>query len=186
MRRGDAAHDVSAFFVPQRSILCERLLKAEGVYGDVAVADIPVFWVPQDTDVLSLELDAAFKVRPGIRDPAMRDVRAELRCLRCTACKQHYVITAMPVHRAARATQRAGFEFAMRIERTGACLRRRLRIAVPHGAGAGAAAGALRHRAARQGHGPRGLYAAGHAVPVSVNSPHVRPVLEGAAASTCS
>ena len=76
MRRGNAAHDVSVFFVPQRSILCERLLKAEGVYGDVAVADIPVFWVPQDTDVLSLELDAAFKVRPGIRRPGKRDLCA--------------------------------------------------------------------------------------------------------------
>jgi len=54
---------VSVFFIPQRSILCERLLKAEGVYGDLAIADIPVDWVPYDTDVLSLELESTFRVR---------------------------------------------------------------------------------------------------------------------------
>lgn len=62
-RRGDAKHDVSVFFIPQRSLLCERLLKAEGVWGDLAIADIPVHWTPYDTDVLSLELDGVFKVR---------------------------------------------------------------------------------------------------------------------------
>lgn len=54
---------MSVFFIPQRSILCERLLKAEGVYGDLAIADIPVDWVPYDTDVLSLELESTFRVR---------------------------------------------------------------------------------------------------------------------------
>ena len=62
-RRGDAKHDVSVFFIPQRSLLCERLLKAEGVWGDLAIADIPVHWIPYDTDVLSLELDGVFRVR---------------------------------------------------------------------------------------------------------------------------
>lgn len=62
-RRAETRHDVSVFFIPQRSVLCERLLKAEGVYGDVVIGDIPVDWVPYDTDVLSLELESAFRVR---------------------------------------------------------------------------------------------------------------------------
>lgn len=54
---------MSVFFMPQRSILCERLLKQEGVYGDVVIGDIPVDWVPHDTDVLSLEQENVFRVR---------------------------------------------------------------------------------------------------------------------------
>ncbi len=60
-------HDVAVFFVPRRSILCERLLKSEGVYGDVTVADIPLDWVPLDTDILSLELESTFRVRTCLR-----------------------------------------------------------------------------------------------------------------------
>lgn len=63
MHRGDTKHDVSVFFTPQRSLLCERLLKSEGVWGDLAIADLPVHWVPYDTDALSLELENVFRVR---------------------------------------------------------------------------------------------------------------------------
>lgn len=57
---------MSIFFIPQRSILCERLLKQEGVYGDVVIGDIPVDWVPHDTDVLSLEQEYVFRVRLAV------------------------------------------------------------------------------------------------------------------------
>jgi Sec1 family len=112
--RAEARHDVSVFFIPDRSILCERLLKQaskdrlltysclqlsltswsglaaqqqggavmhaycrvlldvqrdcmvlqqEGVYGDIVIGDIPVDWVPYDTDILSLEREYVFRVQ---------------------------------------------------------------------------------------------------------------------------
>ena len=80
--RGETRHDVSVFFIPRRSLLCERLLKAEGVWADINIADIPVNWVPFDTDVLSLEIDTAFRVcaLPSARDSASSSVGANNFC----------------------------------------------------------------------------------------------------------
>lgn len=38
------------------------MLKQRGVYGDIVIGDIPVDWVPYDTDILSLEREYVFRV----------------------------------------------------------------------------------------------------------------------------
>ena len=38
------------------------MLEQRGVYGDIVVGDIPVDWVPYDTDILSLEREYVFRV----------------------------------------------------------------------------------------------------------------------------
>jgi hypothetical protein len=38
------------------------VLAQRGVYGDIVIGDIPVDWVPYDTDILSLEREYVFRV----------------------------------------------------------------------------------------------------------------------------
>jgi hypothetical protein len=47
-------------FVPRRSFLCEQLLRNAGVSELVEVFEYPLGFVPHDTDVVSLGLDASF------------------------------------------------------------------------------------------------------------------------------
>ena len=56
-------HDFSVFWVPRRSVVCDKVLEDEGVMGDVLAEDFPLDWVPLDKDLLSLELDSAFQAR---------------------------------------------------------------------------------------------------------------------------
>ena len=49
-------------WVPRRTVVCDRVLAEEGVAGDVVAEDYPLAWVPLDSDLLSLELPAAFEV----------------------------------------------------------------------------------------------------------------------------
>ncbi|KAI8464581.1 MAG: Sec1-like protein [Monoraphidium minutum] len=53
-------HEFSVFWVPRRSVACEKLLEDEGVAGELAQGELPMDLVPLDDDVLSLELDRAF------------------------------------------------------------------------------------------------------------------------------
>lgn len=55
------SHEFSVFFVPRRTIACERALEAAGVYGDLALGELAFDLVPYDADLLSLELDEAFR-----------------------------------------------------------------------------------------------------------------------------
>ncbi|KAF3927432.1 hypothetical protein ABW21_db0206931 [Orbilia brochopaga] len=51
----------SLFFVPRRTPLCDRILEDEGVFGDVTINEYPLYFIPLEPDVLSLELDDAFE-----------------------------------------------------------------------------------------------------------------------------
>lgn len=60
--RGGGQIEHVVHFVPGRTIVCEKVLQEEGVYGDCTLADYPLYFIPFDYDVLSLELDSAFRV----------------------------------------------------------------------------------------------------------------------------
>lgn len=49
------------FWVPRRSVACERLLEEEGVYGAALHGEFPLELVALEEDVVSLELDRAFR-----------------------------------------------------------------------------------------------------------------------------
>ena len=88
------------FWLPRRTIACERVLQEEGVYGDVAAGELPIDFIPFDCDVLSLELDTAFRARASLLQPCcacamlvflswMRGLSALHRdCLRETSSQQ--------------------------------------------------------------------------------------------------
>ncbi|RMZ84513.1 hypothetical protein DV737_g1122, partial [Chaetothyriales sp. CBS 132003] len=61
LQRSDAVeHDVSIFWTPRRTLVSNKLLEEEGVLGDVNVAELPLFFLPLEDDLLSLELQEAF------------------------------------------------------------------------------------------------------------------------------
>lgn len=49
------------FFMPRRTIVCEKVLEEEGVYADVTLGEYTLDIIPFDEDVLSLELATAYK-----------------------------------------------------------------------------------------------------------------------------
>lgn len=50
-----SAQRATLYFVPRRSLLCEKLLEEAGVYGRVAVRECQLHLFPLDNDILSLE-----------------------------------------------------------------------------------------------------------------------------------
>jgi hypothetical protein len=51
------------YFLPRRTIACEKIFQEEGVYGDIVVGEYPLGFIPFDSDLLSLELGTAYRVR---------------------------------------------------------------------------------------------------------------------------
>nr|KJB74755.1 hypothetical protein B456_012G005800 [Gossypium raimondii] len=50
------------YFVPRREIQCERILEEEKVHHLITIGEYPLYVVPVDEDILSFELDLAYKV----------------------------------------------------------------------------------------------------------------------------
>ncbi|KAJ7536601.1 hypothetical protein O6H91_12G074500 [Diphasiastrum complanatum] len=51
----------SVFFMPRRSVVCEKVLEEEGVHASVTIGEYPLYFIPFDEDVLSLEVDLGYK-----------------------------------------------------------------------------------------------------------------------------
>ena len=51
------------FFLPRSTTVCEKVFQDEGISADVSIGEFPLDFIPFDYDVLSLELDTAFRVR---------------------------------------------------------------------------------------------------------------------------
>ncbi|KAB2085950.1 hypothetical protein ERO13_A05G411400v2 [Gossypium hirsutum] len=49
------------YFVPRREIQCERILEEEKVHHLITIGEYPLYIVPVDEDILSFELDLAYK-----------------------------------------------------------------------------------------------------------------------------
>lgn len=59
-RNGSVEHEISIVWVPRRTLVSNKILEAEGVLGDVNISELPLFFLPLEDDMLSLELDGAF------------------------------------------------------------------------------------------------------------------------------
>ncbi|XP_052115312.1 vacuolar protein-sorting-associated protein 33 homolog [Arachis duranensis] len=49
------------YFVPRRTVVCEKVLEEEKLHNMVTIGEYPLYIVPIDEDVLSFELDLAYK-----------------------------------------------------------------------------------------------------------------------------
>ncbi|KAJ5928649.1 hypothetical protein N7466_007605 [Penicillium verhagenii] len=57
---GNVEHEFSIFFTPRRTLVSNAVLEEAGITGDVNIAEFPLYFLPLEQDVLSLELDSAF------------------------------------------------------------------------------------------------------------------------------
>ena len=49
-------HEFSVFWVPRRTLVCNKILEEAGVLGDISVEELPLYFIPLEQDVLSMEL----------------------------------------------------------------------------------------------------------------------------------
>lgn len=61
-RSNTLRRDFHIFFVPHRSLLCEKKLMNKGVFGNCSVEEFSCELFPFDYDLLSMESEFAFKV----------------------------------------------------------------------------------------------------------------------------
>ncbi|KAI9755946.1 MAG: F-actin-capping protein subunit beta [Chaenotheca gracillima] len=64
-----ADHEFSIFWVPRRTLVCDKILEDEAVLGDVNVAEFPLFFITLEKDLLSLELEDSFSDLYLRKDP---------------------------------------------------------------------------------------------------------------------
>lgn len=64
-------HEFSIFWVPRRTLVSNSVLEETGIIGDVSIAEFPLYFMPLEQDVLSLELEDSFSdlylVRSGMQ-----------------------------------------------------------------------------------------------------------------------
>lgn len=54
------AHEFSVLVVPRRTLVCSKVFEDAGVLGDISLEEFPLYFLPIDQDVLSLELEDSF------------------------------------------------------------------------------------------------------------------------------
>ncbi|KAH0396532.1 Sec1-like protein, partial [Aureobasidium melanogenum] len=62
-------HEFSVFWVPRRTLVSDRILEENGVLGEVTIGECPLFLIPLESDLLSLELEDAFSDLYLRKDP---------------------------------------------------------------------------------------------------------------------
>ncbi|KAF3484040.1 vacuolar protein sorting-associated protein 33A [Arthroderma uncinatum] len=62
LQKNDAntEHEFSVFWVPRRTLVSNQILEEAGIIGDVNIAEFPLYFLPLENDVLSLELSDSF------------------------------------------------------------------------------------------------------------------------------
>ncbi|EGZ77292.1 Sec1-like protein [Neurospora tetrasperma FGSC 2509] len=68
-QESQSPHEFHVFWVPRRTLVSDKVLEEAGVLGDTNVAELPLYFFPLDTDVLSLELDDSFRDLYLAKDP---------------------------------------------------------------------------------------------------------------------
>ncbi|CAK7219958.1 Vacuolar protein-sorting-associated protein 33 [Sporothrix curviconia] len=68
-RESQTGHDFYILWVPRRTLVSDAILEEAGVFGDVSIHELPLYFFPLEDDVLSLELDDTFKDLYLTKDP---------------------------------------------------------------------------------------------------------------------
>jgi hypothetical protein len=59
-RDSQIGHEFSIFWVPRRTLVSDQILEEAGVLGDTNIAEFPLYFLPLEKDLLSLELNDSF------------------------------------------------------------------------------------------------------------------------------
>ncbi|KAI1618505.1 lysine-specific histone demethylase 1 [Exophiala viscosa] len=69
-KNGSVEHEISIIWVPRRTLVSNKILEDEGVLGDVNISELPLYFLPLEDDMLSMELDGAFSDLYLTHDPS--------------------------------------------------------------------------------------------------------------------
>lgn len=59
-RESQTGHEFSIFWIPRRTLVSDKILEEAGVLGDTSILEFPLYFVPLEKDLLSLELEDGF------------------------------------------------------------------------------------------------------------------------------
>lgn len=59
-RNGSVEHEISIIWAPRRTLVSNKILEDQGVLGDVNISELPLYFLPLEDDLLSMEMDGAF------------------------------------------------------------------------------------------------------------------------------
>jgi hypothetical protein len=68
-RESQTGHEFSIFWVPRKTLVSEKILEEAGVLGDTTTSEFPLYFIPLEKDLLSLELQDSFSDLYLRRDP---------------------------------------------------------------------------------------------------------------------
>jgi hypothetical protein len=68
-RESQTGHEFSIFWVPRKTLVSEKILEEAGVLGDTTTSEFPLYFIPLEKDLLSLELEDSFSDLFLRRDP---------------------------------------------------------------------------------------------------------------------
>ncbi|CAK7205658.1 Vacuolar protein-sorting-associated protein 33 [Sporothrix eucalyptigena] len=68
-RESQTGHDFHILWVPRRTLMSDAILEEAGVFGDVSIHELPLYFFPLEHDVLSLELEDTFQDLYLTKDP---------------------------------------------------------------------------------------------------------------------
>jgi vacuolar protein sorting-associated protein 33A len=68
-RESQTGHEFSIFWVPRKTLVSEKILEEAGVLGDTTTSEFPLYFLPLEKDLLSLELEDSFSDLYLHRDP---------------------------------------------------------------------------------------------------------------------
>ena len=56
-----SSRESHVYFVPRKTATCVKVFEEGGVLGDIILGELPLLFLPLEQDLLSLELESAFK-----------------------------------------------------------------------------------------------------------------------------
>jgi vacuolar protein sorting-associated protein 33A len=59
-RNGTVDHEISVCWVPRRTLVSNKILEDEGMLGDLNVSELPLYFLPLEDDLFSVEAESAF------------------------------------------------------------------------------------------------------------------------------
>ncbi|KAA8902112.1 Sec1-like protein [Sphaerosporella brunnea] len=51
----------SVFLAPRRTLVCDKIFEDEGILGEITIREFPLYFIPLENDLLSLELENSFE-----------------------------------------------------------------------------------------------------------------------------
>ena len=69
---------------PRRTLVCEKIFEDEGILGEITIREFPLYFIPLENDLLSLELESSFEELYLVRSSVPHSQLPDLGLNTCT------------------------------------------------------------------------------------------------------